>query len=163
MLSDRSGSMVLLPFPFEVPLVLVTAAPEGIMRLPVVNGAEARRGLGAMMMFRLFSNKKRQWKQQSTNTVNAATTGNRGVWRSVLENAKWPCLKKIASDSQIQLSFSNIFLGSVPPTLRYYSSLQVLIWNLSFPWFHHTTLYGEQHCLVNMVKASTLDAFFRHI
>ncbi len=60
MLSDRSGSMVLLPFPFEVPLVLVTAAPEGIMRLPVVNGAEARRGLGAMMMFRLFSNKKRQ-------------------------------------------------------------------------------------------------------
>lgn len=162
MLSDRSGSMVLLPFPFEVPLVLVTAAPEGIMRLPVVNGAEARRGLGAMMMFRLFSNKKRQWKQQSTNTVNAATTGNRGVWRSVFENAVTVFEKNSFrfANSTLLLKYFSRECTSYP---RYYSGLQVLIWNLSSPRFHHTTLYGEQHCLVNMVKASTLDAFFRHI
>lgn len=46
MLSDRKGST---PLPLDVLVDVLVAAPEGIIRLPVVNGAEARRGLGAMM------------------------------------------------------------------------------------------------------------------
>lgn len=71
MLSDRGGNMVLpLPLlPFEVLVVTAAAAPEGIMRLPVLIGADTRRGLGAMMMFSLSKR-----RETSKPTIDSGTT-----------------------------------------------------------------------------------------